>query len=196
MRTRFAVSLANVVLYVFLINRGNQETEKRYAYVEEAANHGISIDLEWRTPWPTGLAHGLNLPVVLATYTVASMTGLAPPNVGLSSPEPQQLEMLIAFLTGIFWFLVIAYWQRSSSRTTMEADRRKMRKRMLALAGFIFACACIWGVYQNFDVSLSYRWGALKEDFELGNTLAQMFGLVWVAIGTLLLMGMLKKGKS
>lgn len=65
MRTRIAVAVVSIVIYIALVEIGVRMLWVRDDAVHEAARAGIAIDTYWWTPLSLGVADGLSLPAVI-----------------------------------------------------------------------------------------------------------------------------------
>ena len=180
MRNRIALSVVSAAIYVTLVQVGVRRLWERDDYVQEAGRHEVAIDVSWWTPFPLGLAYGLNLPAVVVGHI-----GLAT----LIQPNPDRPSMIgelsVAPLVSVFWFWIVGPSIRLRELLRRDDSLRKTAGfTALCLSAILLALFVWWGLVQHYSEAAPFHsMRDFQRDIESMNVMQRWFGLLWLAVG-------------
>jgi hypothetical protein len=180
MRSRIALSVVSAAIYVILVQIGVRQLWERDDYVQDAGRHGIAIDVSWWTPFPLGLAYGLNLPAVVVGHL--GLATVIQPN----SDRPSMVgELSVAPLVSVFWFWIVGPSIRLSELIRRDNSLRKTAGlTALCLSGILLSLFVWWGLVQHYSEAAPFHsMRDFQHDIESMNVMQRWFGLLWLAVG-------------
>ncbi len=178
MRSRVAVALISVAIYVILVRIGVKRLWVRDDYVTDAARRGTAIDVEWWTPYPLGLAYGINLPAVVVGHI--GLASVIEPN----ADRPSMIgELSLAPLVGVFWFWIVGAARRLMERIRSDGSSKAATRTTVCLSAIVLALILWWGLIHHYSEFVPFHSVRdFKNDIESMNILERGFGLLWAAV--------------
>jgi hypothetical protein len=182
MRTRIAVAVVSIVIYIALVEIGVRMLWVRDDAVHEAARAGIAIDTYWWTPLSLGVADGLSLPAVIIGHIPLLLANRE------STDRPSMVgELSIAPLVGLFWFWLVGAGERLCRRIRADPAVAKIASQAaFGLSALLLGLLMWWGFTHHYGDSVPFSsLSNLRLTVEMANTLERLFGVAWVALGAL-----------